>query len=57
MMTASKVKVKELSGKDLPDGRSAFTVTFEVKNLAELDVIRNKLLNIRDVTGIRRGQN
>ncbi len=57
VMTASKVKVKELSGKDLPDGRSAFTVTFEVKNLAELDVIRNKLLNIRDVTGIRRGQN
>ena len=24
---------------------------------AELDAIRNKLLNIRDVTGTRRGQN
>ena len=37
--------------------RSIFTVKFEVKNAAELDVIRNKLLNIRDVVGSRRGQN
>ena len=30
---------------------------FEVKNVAELDAIRTRLLNIRDVTGSRRGQN
>ena len=36
---------------------SVFTVRFEVKNVAELDSIRNKLLNIRDVIGARRGQN
>ncbi len=57
VMTASRVRVKELLGKDLPGGRSMFTVRFEVKNVAELEHIRKKLLNIRDVTGSRRGQN
>ena len=47
----------ELAGKDLPDGHSVFTVRFEVKNVQELESIRNKLLNIRDVLGTRRGQN
>ena len=57
VMTTSKVRVKELVGKDLPGGRSMFTVRFEVKNVAELETIRKKLLAIRDVTGSRRGQN
>ena len=56
-MTTARVRVKELFGKDLPGGKSIFTVKFEVKNAAELDNIRNKLLNIRDVVGSRRGQN
>ena len=56
-MTTARVRVKELFGKDLPDGKSIFTVKFEVKDVAELDLIRNKLLNIRDVVGSRRGQN
>jgi len=56
-MTTARVRVKELYGKDLPGGRSTFTVRFEVKNVAELDAVRNKLLNIRDVVGSRRGQN
>ena len=56
-MTTARVRVKELFGKDLPGGRSVFTVKFEVKNVAELDAIRNRLLNIRDVVGSRRGQN
>ena len=56
-MTTNRIRVKELNGKDLPDGHSVFTVRFEVKNVAELDLIRNKLLNIRDVVGSRRGQN
>ena len=55
-MTTARVRVKELVGKDLPGGRSTFTVRFEVKNVAELEHIRKKLLNIRDVTGSRRGQ-
>ena len=56
-MTTAHVRVKELFGKDLPGGKSIFTVKFEVKNAAELDAIRNKLLNIRDVVGSKRGQN
>ena len=56
-MTAARVRLKELNGRDLPDGRSIFTVRFEVKDVAELDTIRNRLLNIRDVIGSRRGQN
>ena len=57
VMTTARVRVKELYGKDLPDGRSIFTVRFEVKNVSELNAIRTRLLNIRDVTGSRRGQN
>ena len=57
VMTSARVRVKELSGKDIPGGKSVFTIRFEVKNTAELDSIRNKLLNIRDVIGSRRGQN
>ncbi len=56
-MTAARVRVKELNGKDLPGGRSVFTVRFEVRNVDELETVRNKLLNIRGVTGSRRGQN
>ena len=56
-MTTARVRVKELFGKDLPGGRSTFTVRFEVKNVAELESIRNKLLSIRDVINSRRGQN
>ena len=57
VMTTARVRVKELTGKDIPGGHSVFTVRFEVKNVAELESIRNKLLNIRDVLGSRRGQN
>ncbi len=56
-MTTARVRVKELFGKDMPGGRSVFTIRFEVKNVSELEAIRTKLLNIRDVTGSRRGQN
>ena len=57
VMTTAQARVRELAGKDLPDGHSVFTVRFEVKNVKELESIRNKLLNIRDVLGSRRGQN
>ena len=57
VMTTSHVRVKELFGRDMPGGKSVFTIRFEVKNVSELDSIRKKLLNIRDVIGSRRGQN
>ena len=56
-MTTTRVRLKELNGKDLPDGHSIFTVRFEVRDVEELEYIRSKLLNIRDVIGSRRGQN
>ncbi len=56
-MTAARVRLKELNGKDLPGGKSMFIVRFEVKNVQELETIRTKLLNIRDVISSRRGQN
>ena len=56
-MTTARVRVKELSGKDVPGGHSVFTIRFEVRNVSELDAIRNRLQNIRDVIGTRRGQN
>jgi len=57
VMTTNRIRVKELNGKDMPGGHSLFTVRFEVKNVEELDTVRNKLLNIRDVISSRRGQN
>jgi len=57
VLTTARVRVKELSGKDVPGGHSVFTVRFEVKNVSELEAIRNRLLNIRDVINSRRGQN
>ena len=56
-MTTARVRVKELYGKDLPGGKSTFTVRFEVRDVGELEQVRSKLLNIRDVLGTRRGQN
>ena len=56
-MTTNRVRTKELNGKDLPGGKSVFTVRFEVKDVAELETIRNKLLAIPDVLSSRRGQN
>ncbi len=56
-MTAARVRVKELSGKDLPGGKSVFTVRFEVKDVTELESVRKKLTNIREVISTRRGQN
>ena len=57
VMTTGRVRVKELNGKDLPGGRSMFTVRFEVKDVQELEHIRKKLLAIPEVVSARRGQN
>ncbi len=57
IMTSNRIRTKELDGKDLPGGKSVFTVRFEVKDVDELESIRNKLMAIPDVIGSRRGQN
>ena len=57
VMTTTRARVKELYGKDLPGGRSNFVLRFEVKDVEELEFVRSKLINIRDVIATRRGQN
>ncbi len=57
VISTAHVHLKELNAKDLPGNKSIVTVRFEVKNVGELESIRAKLLNIRDVMGSRRGQN
>ena len=57
VMTTAHLRVKELLGKDLPGGKSMFTVRFQVKDVEELEHIRKKLLAIPEVIASRRGQN
>ena len=53
----ARVRMKGFNALELEDGRCIITVSFEVRDVAELNRVRTKLLGIRDVTGARRGQN
>ena len=56
LMTQARLKITEIAGKDLPGGKSLITVTFEVRNVEELNNIRNKLRGLSGVNAVRRGQ-
>ena len=56
-LTAAKVKITEISGREMPAGKARTIATFEVKNVTELEAIRNKIRNIDGVIDVRRGQN
>ncbi len=56
-LTAAKVKISEISAKEMPAGKARTVATFEVKNVSELETIRNKIRNIDGVIDVRRGQN
>ena len=56
-LTAAKVKISEISGREMPAGKARTVATFEVKNVTELEAIRNKIRNIDGVIDVRRGQN
>ena len=56
-LSASKVKVTELSGRDMPAGKARTIATFEVKNVQELEAIRSRIRSIAGVLDVRRGQN
>lgn len=55
--SAAKVRLTEINGRDMPNGNCMFVATFEVKNVTELETIRQKLRNINGVISVRRGQN
>ncbi len=57
VLSASKVKITEISGRDMPAGKARTIATFEVKNVQELETIRTKIRNIDGVLDVRRGQN
>ena len=56
IMTSLHLKVTELSGKDLEGGKAIISMTFEVKNIEELNNVRNRLRSLPGVTNVRRGR-
>ncbi len=57
VLSTSKVHVLEVSGKNLPGGKSLFTLTFEVDNVKGLEAIQYRIRCISGVLDVRRGQN
>jgi GTP pyrophosphokinase len=57
VFSTAKMRLTEINGRDMPNGGCLFVATFEVKNVAELETVRQKLRNIPGVLNVRRGQN
>ena len=57
VLNAARVRVTELSARELAAGKARAIATFEVKNVAELETIRTKIRAINGVIDVRRGQN
>ena len=55
-LSTAKVKVSEISAREMPAGKARTVATFEVKNVQELESIRTKIRAIPGVTDVRRGQ-
>ena len=56
VLNAAKVKVSEISARELSAGKARTVATFEVKSVAELETIRQKMRGIEGVYDVRRGQ-
>ena len=57
VLNNARVKVTELNGRELPGGKARIIATFEVRDVKELENIRNKIRQIQGVIEVRRGQN
>ncbi len=55
VITSMKLHCSELSARADQNGGCEITITVEVKDVAELNTVKNRLLNIRGVRSIRRG--
>ena len=55
VMTGMRLKVTELNARILPDGKGLVSLSFEVKNVEELNNVRNKIRMISGVIDVRRG--
>ena len=56
-LNTAKVKVSEISGKEMPTGKARIIATFEVANVQELESIRSRIRTVDGVLDVRRGQN
>ncbi len=56
IMTSLKIKVSEISCRTLPEGRALASLTFRVRNVAELNTVCNRLQGISGVEQVRRGK-
>ncbi len=56
VLNAAKVKVSEISARELAAGKGRSIATFEVKSVSELEAIRQKMRGIEGVIDVRRGQ-
>ncbi len=55
-LTSQQLRMKEISGKELPNGLCQFTVTFEVKSTEELSTAMGRIRSINGVRSVRRGK-
>ena len=57
ILASMKLRVTEISARDLPDDRCITLATFDVKNIEELNTVRQKIRALSGVTEVRRGRN
>ena len=56
ILASAKVRVTEISARDLPNDRALTLATFDVKNIDELNTIKQKIRGLSGVTDVRRGR-
>ena len=55
-MTSQQLRMREITGRDLPNGQCSFTVTFEVRSISELSTVMGRIRSISGVRDVRRGK-
>ncbi len=55
-LKAAKVRTREFNGKEMPGEKCGFVIRVDVKDLQELEKLRNRLLGIHGVLAVHRGQ-
>lgn len=56
VLNTARVKVTEISARELTAGRGCAIATFEVRSVTELEAIRQKLRAVEGILDVRRGQ-
>ena len=56
VLKAQQISMREIYGKELPNGMCQFTVTFDVTDTAQLGNVMGRIRSISDVRDVRRGK-